>query len=176
MNRPIISIVVAVDSAGGIGKNNKLLWHIPEDVKRFKSLTMGHPVIMGRKTFESVLSYLKKPLPGRTNIVVTRNPDFKSEGVIVCKSIDEAIKLASNIESVSAKASTRQSEIIIGGGAQIYNSIIDRVDRLYLTVVEGDFKADAFFQHTDKFKKIISKEEKQYQGIKFTFLTLEKRF
>ena len=166
MNRPVISLIVATDSKGGIGKNNKIPWDIPEDIKRFKDLTMGHPVIMGRKTFESILSYLKKPLPGRTNIVITRNPDFTYEGVIVCKTIDEALEQASKLD---------KDEIFIGGGAQVFDIVVDKVDRLYLTLVEGDFEADTFFHHADKFKKVILKEENNYNGIKFTFLTLEKQ-
>ena len=166
MSRPIISLIVATDSKGGIGKNNKIPWHIPEDIKRFKDLTLGHPVIMGRKTFESILTYLKKPLPGRTNIVVTRNLDFTYDGVIVCKTIDEALGKASKLD---------KNEIFIGGGEQIFNAVVNRADRLYLTEVEGDFGADTFFKHADKFKKVISKEEKNYKEIKFTFLTLERQ-
>ncbi|MEX1052235.1 MAG: dihydrofolate reductase [Patescibacteria group bacterium] len=166
MSRPIISLIVATDSKGGIGRDNKIPWYLPEDIKRFKDLTMGHPVIMGRKTFESIISYLKKPLPGRVNIVVTRNPDFAYDGVIVCKSIDEAIEKALNID---------KNEILIGGGEQIFNSTVDMADRLYLTIIKGDFKADTFFSHADKFKKVVSKEEKSYKGINFTFLTLERQ-
>ena len=175
MEKPIISLIVATDSKGGIGRDNKIPWFLPEDIKRFKDLTMGHPVIMGRKTFESILSYLKKPLPGRTNIVVTRNPDFKYDGVIVSKTVEEAIERAEEIESASATALARQGEILVGGGEQIFNSTVDIADRLYLTIIKGDFNADTFFSHSDKFKKVVSKEEKNYKGIKFTFLTLEKQ-
>ena len=166
MSRPTISLIVATDSNGGIGRDNKIPWYLPDDIKRFKELTMGHPVIMGRKTFESIISYLKKPLPGRTSIVVTRNPDFLYKDVIVCSSVDKAIKKASEID---------KDEVLIGGGEQIFNAVVDRADRLYLTVIEGDFGADTFFKHADKFKKIISKEIKQYKEIKFTFLTLERQ-
>jgi dihydrofolate reductase len=165
MKSPIISLIVATDSKGGIGKDNKIPWYLPEDIKRFKDLTMGHPVIMGRKTFESIISYIKKPLPGRTNIVVTRNPNYSYEGVIVCGSVDEAIKKASEID---------KDEILIGGGEQIFNSVVDRADRLYLTEIDGDFGADTFFTHADKFKQIISKEDKKSGIYKYTFLTLEK--
>ena len=96
---PKLSLIVATDSRGGIGKDNKIPWHIPEDMKRFKELTMGHPVIIGRKTYDSILSYLKKPLPGRTNIVVTRNKNVSYDEAIVCRSIDEAIKKAMEIDS-----------------------------------------------------------------------------
>ncbi len=165
MKTPIISLIVATDSKGGIGKNNKIPWYIPEDIKRFKNLTMGHPVIIGRKTFESIISYIKKPLPGRTNIVITNNPDFSYESVIVCKSLDEAINEALKIE---------KNEIFIGGGSQIFDAVVGQANRLYLTLIEGDFKADTFFYHASKFKKVISQEQKRYGDIKYTFLTLEK--
>lgn len=165
MERPKISLIIATDSVGGIGKDNKIPWYLPEDIKRFKDLTMGHPVIMGRKTFESIISYIKKPLPGRTNIVITNNPDFTYEGVIVCKSLDDAIAEAEKVEN---------KEIFIGGGAQIFDAVVERADRLYLTLIDGDFGADTFFQHANIFKKVISKEEKQFNDLKYTFLTLEK--
>lgn len=165
MESPIISLIVATDSKGGIGKDNKIPWYLPDDVKRFKDLTMGHPVIMGRKTFESIISYIKKPLPGRTNIVITSKPDFLYEGVIICRSLDEAINKASKID---------KKEIFIGGGAQIFDSVVERADRLYLTLIDGDFGADTFFHRTNKFTKVISKEEKQFEDLKYTFLTLEK--
>ena len=163
--RPMISLIVATDSVGGIGKDNKIPWYLPEDIKRFKHLTMGHPVIMGRKTFESIISYIKKPLPGRTNIVITNNPDFSYDGVIVCRSLDNAITEAEKVE---------KEEIFIGGGAQIFDSVVERADRLYLTLIDGDFGADTFFHHANKFTKVISKEKKQFEDLKYTFLTLEK--
>ena len=165
MPRPIISLIVATDNVGGIGKDNKIPWHLPEDIKRFKDLTMGHPVIMGRKTFESIISTLKKPLPGRTNIVVTRNPDFNYEGVLVFNNIEDAIKKGKEIDA---------DEVLIAGGAQIFDSVVERADRLYLTLIDGDFGADTFFHHANKFTKIISKEKKQFEDLKYTFLTLEK--
>lgn len=165
MKMPKISLVVATDSKGGIGKDNKIPWYLPEDIKRFKHLTMGHPVIMGRKTFESIISYIKKPLPGRTNIVITNNPDFTYDGVIVCRSLNEAIIEAEKVDN---------EEIFIGGGAQIFDSVVERADRLYLTLIDGDFGADTFFYHANKFTKVISKEEKQFEDLKYTFLTLEK--
>lgn len=165
MKYPIISLVVATDSKGGIGKENKIPWYLPDDIKRFKDLTMGHPVIMGRKTFESIISYLKKPLPGRTNIVVTRSTDFNYEGVLVFNNIEEAIKKGKEIDS---------EEIFVAGGAQIFNEVVDLADRLYLTVIDGDFNADTFFKKADLFKKVIFEEKKQEGKFTYTFFTLEK--
>lgn len=166
-----ISIIVATDKKRGIGKTDlgvgKLLWNIPEDLKRFKELTMGHPVIMGRKTFESVLSYLQKPFPGRTNIVVTRDPNYKYEGIVVVNSIkkalDQALKAPGN------------EEVFITGGGQIFEQGLPFADRIYLTLVEGEYEADTFFPDYSAFKKVLSKEEKETaDGLKFTWLTLEK--
>ena len=165
MDGPILSIIVAVDENRGIGKNNKLLVSIPEDLKRFNKITTGHPVIMGRKTFESILSYTKKPLPKRTNIVVTSNSDYKYKDCIVVSSLDRAIEKAKLID---------KKEIFIIGGAQIYQQAIDKVDKLYLTVVKGIFDADAFFPDYSIFSKIISKEDLKSGPYNCTFLILEK--
>ena len=165
MKKPIISLIVATDSFGGIGKNNKIPWHISGDIQRFKDLTMGHPVIIGRKTFESIISYLKKPLPGRTNIVVTRSPDFNYEGILVFNNIEDAIKKGEEIDS---------REVFVAGGAQIFDEVVDRANRLYLTIIEGDFDADTFFNKADLFKKVVYQEKKQEGKFSYTFFTLEK--
>ena len=107
MTEPKVSIIVAMDDKRGIGKNNRLPWHIPEDLKRFKKLTSGHTIIMGRKTFESILSYTGKPLPDRINMVITRNPDFKAEGVSINTSLEEALSEAKENEQ-SAMPAGRQ--------------------------------------------------------------------
>ncbi len=171
MNKPVISIIVAVDENRGIGKTDlgigRLLWSISDDLKRFKELTMGHPVIMGRKTFESVISYLKKPFPGRTSIVITHDPDYKHEGVVITNSITDALKKAKN--------SPGSEEIFIIGGGQIFEQALPFVERIYLTLVEGEYDADTFFPDYSDFKKVIYKEEKRTpDGLKFTWLTLEK--
>lgn len=167
MTNPKISIIVAMDDKRGIGKNNRLPWHIPEDLKRFKRLTRGHTIIMGRKTFESILSYIGKPLPDRINMVVTRNPDFKAEGVSINTSLEEALSEAKENE---------QSEIFIIGGAQIFQQAIDMgiVDRIYLTKVEGDYGADTFFPDYSQFKKVLKEEAGESNGIKFRFVDLER--
>ena len=162
---PIISIIVAHDDKLGIGKSNGLLFRISADLKRFKKLTLGHPIIMGRKTHESI----GKPLPGRTNIIITRNQDYQVEGCQITHSLKEAIDLAKK-ES--------QEEIFIIGGGQIFNQALeqDLVDKLYITKVKGDYQAEIFFpKYQDlNFNKVISKQDLQEGKYSYTYLTLEK--
>lgn len=197
-----ISIIVAMDEERGIGKNNDLLFKIPEDFARMKKLTSGHTIIMGRKTFESI----GKLLPGRYNIVITRNPSFKIEGLRPAKngeivnSLEEAIKIAKEREEgtplrasfaeAAAKAeqgSEGQREIFIFGGGQIFKEALPITDKLYLTIVRarldsppesparrGDFHADTFFPEYSDFKKEIYRKEGKSGGYKFTFLDLER--
>ena len=133
------SIIVAMASNHAIGKDNKLMWHIPEDLQRFKEITNGHHVIMGRKTYESILDILKKPLPNRTSVVITRNKDYDKvqEGGVVVSSIEEAFKVAEE---------AGETEAFIIGGGEIYDKTVDIVDTLYVTrlleMIEG---ADTFF-------------------------------
>lgn len=159
----MINIIAAIDSKRGLGKDNKLIWHISDDLKRFKSLTQNHPIIMGRKTFQSI----GKSLPQRTNVVVTSDLNFKAEDAIVVNSIEEAI--------TKAKESDGFEEIYIIGGGQIFAKALenDLVDRLYLTLIEGDFNADTFFPDYSKFR-VISKENHNFDNYKFSFVTLEK--
>lgn len=130
-----ISILVAASQNGVIGRDNQLLWRLPDDLKRFKQLTLGHPMIMGRKTFESI----GKPLPGRTSIIITRSADYTAEGTLVVHSLEEAIALARELDSEEA--------FIIGGG-EIYRQAMEntRVDQLYLTLVHTDSEGDTFFE------------------------------
>lgn len=169
MKKIKIAVVVSIGKNNVIGHGNDLVWDIPEDRKRFKELTLGHVVIMGRRTFESILSYIHKPLPGRTNIIVTRNPDFKYEGCIVCHSLDEALQKAQEIEY-----SNPNPEIHIGGGAELYKQVMPLVDKLYLTVVDGTFEGDAFFPDYSMFKKILRTEKKESNGFTYTFIDLER--
>ncbi len=156
-----------MDDKRGIGKNNRLPWDIPEDLKRFNRLTSGHTIIMGRKTFESIISYVGKPLPNRINMVITRNPDFKAEGVSINTSLEEALSKAKENE---------QSEIFIIGGAQIFQQAIDMgvVDRIYLTKVKGDYNADTFFPDYSDFKRVINEEFGESGEYKFRFVELER--
>ncbi len=165
----MISIIAAIDSKRGLGKNNDLLFRIPEDFKRMQKITMGHPIIMGRRTFESI----GRLLPGRTNIIITRDPESyslpASQGQALrgylASSLDEAIEIA--------KESPGGEEIVIFGGGQIFTEAIEKdlVDVLHLTVVEGDFGADTFFPDYSKYTE-TNREEREDENYKFTFLDL----
>ncbi len=131
-----LSIIVAMANNRAIGKDNQLLWHLPEDLQYFKRVTMGKPIVMGRKTFESI----GRPLPGRLNIVITRQTEWSHEGVKVVNTIDDALKLAeaqSLIDGVD--------EVMVIGGAEIYQTSLPQAQRLYLTRVDAHIDGDAFF-------------------------------
>lgn len=136
----IVSLIVAMDKRRGIGRDNQLPWRLSADLKRFRELTMGHHIIVGRKTFESI----GKPLPGRQMIVVTRDHNFKTgfenESCAVCHSLDDAIELA---------RSHGENEVFVCGGAEIYQQSIALADRLYLTLVDAEVEADTFFPEFD---------------------------
>ena len=171
--KPRISIVVALgrDSKNNhvIGHGNGLLWHIPDDLKRFKQLTLGHPVIMGRKTFESIIGSLGKPLPGRTNIVVTRSSTLlgvNDPNVIITHSIEEALEKARELD---------KEEIHIGGGAEMYKQALPYVDKLYLTLIDDVREGDTFFPPYEKeFTKKTFEEAREYNGLKYKWVDLEK--
>ena len=129
-----VSIIAIVATNGVIGRDNALPWFMPADLKRFKALTMGHHMIMGRKTFLSV----GKPLPGRTTVVVTRSRDFVADGVLTAQSIESAILLAQD-----------DPEVFICGGAEIYEQTIHRADRMYITRVHADVEGDTVFPEFD---------------------------
>lgn len=135
------SLIVALSQNHVIGRNNKLPWYLPNDLKYFKEVTMGKPIVMGRKTFESI----GKPLPGRVNIVVTRNTDWSAEGVKVVHSLEEAFQLAESIAEIDG-----QNELMIIGGDQIYKASLDLVDRMYLTEVHRHVEGDAYFPEFDR--------------------------
>lgn len=162
----MLSIIVAIDDQQGIGSSKKLglLWHIKKDFAHFKTITMGHPLIMGRKTYESI----GHPLVGRTNIIITRDSSYSVTGCLVVHSLAEAIYLA--------KTKDNQEIFIIGGG-EIFNQALSQnlVDRLYLTKVAGDFNADIFFPSYDQiFTHITSRKAGAEGDYKFEFLELEK--
>ena len=129
-----VSLIVAVAENNVIGKNNQLAWHLPADLKLFKNLTTGHHIIMGRKTYESI----GKPLPNRTSVVITRQDNYKADGYIVVKSLQEAIKISKD-----------DNEVFIIGGAEIFREAIPIVDRIYLTRIHHTFEGDTFFQEPD---------------------------
>jgi dihydrofolate reductase len=132
----MLSLIVAMSENQVIGINNSLPWHLPNDLQYFKRVTMGKPIIMGRKTFESI----GRPLPGRRNIVVSRQDDWQFTGVDCVKTLEEAISLGNNIAFVEG-----HDEVMVIGGAQIYQSILPMVDRLYITHVHDVVEGDAYF-------------------------------
>lgn len=172
MNSPRISIIAAIGATNRVlGKDNTLLWHIPEDMKRFKALTKDHVVIMGRKTMDSIFEYLGGPLPRRMNIVVTRNEDYSLPGVVRASSLEDALEKAQKLESGSE---AKEKEVFIIGGAQIYTEGLAHADRLYLTLVKTDVEGDAYFPAYDAFTKKVSEEIGADGTYEYTFVTLEK--
>ncbi len=160
----IISIIAVIGKNRELGKDNRLLWHIKEDMVRFKNLTSGQVVIMGRKTYESIPDK-NRPLPGRINIVVTRNRAWTPLGCLATHSIEEAIE----------KAKEFNKEIFIIGGAQIYNLGIKYADKLYLTLVDKKYPdADAFFPDYSAFKKVVFEEVRRSENLQFKFIELVK--
>ena len=135
--RSCLSIIVAMAKNRVIGINNTLPWHLPADLKHFKALTMGHHIVMGRKTYESI----GKPLPGRTSVVVTRNRELKIDGCIMCGSLPEAIAIA---------AGGNDEEIFIVGGAAIFEQALSLADTLYVTEIQQDIAGDTHFPLLDK--------------------------
>jgi dihydrofolate reductase len=127
-----ISLIVAAATNNAIGKDGNLPWHLPNDMKHFKNITWGLPVVMGRKTFES----LRKALPGRKNIVISRQPGWKADGVITVRNIDDAMFVARETDA---------KEVMVIGGGEIYKALFEKARRIYLTRVEAEPEADTFF-------------------------------
>ena len=135
----IISLIVAASTNNAIGKDNKLLWNLPNDLKFFKNTTWGMPIIMGRKTYES----MDKPLPGRYNYVITRQPDWNAEGVKVAKDINDALKKVTE---------TNCKEIFVIGGGEIFKQSMELANKIYMTRVHANLDGDAFFPVIDESK------------------------
>jgi len=158
-----LSIIVAMSRHRVIGLNNSLPWRLPADLKRFKRLTMGHTLLMGRKTLQSI----GRLLPGRTIVVITRQKDFAAEGVLVAHSIDEALKLAAG------------DEVFIAGGAQIYHQTLPLADRLYLTIIDAEFAGDAYFPALDESDWQLLSEERhdpsEANPYSYRFLVYERK-
>ncbi len=166
MEKPIVAAVVAIGRNRELGYEGKLLWHIPDDLKRFKRLTLGHPIIMGRKTFESIVGYTGGPLKERTNIVVTHDPNWKYEWVTVVGSLEEGIEKAKALDA---------EEIHIGGGAEIYKQALPHITKLYLTLIDAEAEADTFFpRYETEFTKRVFEEEHEYKGLKYGWVDLER--
>ena len=161
----MISIIVALDDKLGIGAKNRMLWHLKKDFAHFKNITIGHPIIMGRKTQESI----GRALPGRTNIVITRDQNYSVPGCQVVHSLAEAIQLAQN--------QPEAEEIFIIGGGEIFKQALEQnlVDKLYLTKVAGDFNAEIFFpEYEHIFTKVITSRSDLEGDYRLEFLELAK--
>lgn len=160
-----ISLIAALSDDGVIGRNNALPWRLPTDMKRFKKLTMGKPVIMGRKTWESI----GKPLSGRTNIIVSRDPGFEASGCTVVSSIVEALAEAEEVK-----------EVMVIGGSSVYEALLPQADNLYLTYVHAAFEGDVHFPDIDMedwretSRKSFEADESNAHA--YTFVTLRRKF
>jgi dihydrofolate reductase len=162
MPKPRISLIAALSENRVIGNGGKIPWHLADDFRRFKERTLGHAIIMGRKTHESI----GRPLPGRTNIVITRDTERDIPGCVVVGSLQEALTWAREIEF---------EEVFICGGGQIYAEAIAQADRLYLTVVHAIIDGDTFFpEYAEVFEKVVESEECEEVGYRLTYLTLER--
>ncbi|TBX70579.1 dihydrofolate reductase [Flavobacterium silvisoli] len=159
----MITLIAAVAENNALGKDNQLLWHLPDDFKRFKNLTSGHYIIMGRKTFES----FPKPLPNRTHVIVTRQKDYTPEGCIVVNSLTEAVSVC-----------PKDEEVFVIGGGEIYHQAIGLADKIDVTKVHHHFDADTYFPEIDpKLWKVVSEEfhpKDEKHDFDFTFTTYER--
>jgi len=155
-----VTLIAAMDEKRVLGKNNQLIWHLTEDLKRFKQLTTGHAIIMGRKTFES----LPKALPNRHNIVISHNPNYSREGITVCHSIEEGLECAHE----------DPQPFVIGGG-QIYQQAIGLASAMVLTLIHAQFDGDVFFPKINPNEWTIVKEEKmESSDFNYSFITYHK--
>ena len=160
----MLTLIAAAGENNELGKNNDMIWHLPDDFKRFKKITTGHHIIMGRKTFDS----FPQPLPNRTHVVITRQENYKKPGIIVVHSLERAIELTSD-----------DPEIFVIGGGEIYKMAMDFADKIELTRVHGEFEADAFFPEIDESQwKLVSEEDHEKDEkhqYAFTYLTYERK-
>lgn len=163
-----LSLIVAMARNRVIGRDNALPWHLPEDLKYFKAVTMGKPILMGRKTFESI----GRPLPGRLNIVITRDPGWQHPGVAVASSLEHALEQAALEPDARAAG-----EVMVIGGEQIYRAAIEKADRLYITRVEAEVAGDAFFPEYDEgtWREIKRQQPEQQGDTPYFFQVLERR-
>jgi dihydrofolate reductase len=159
-----ISLIVAMSSNRAIGLDGQMPWHLSADLKRFKQITMGHPIIMGRKTFDAI----GKPLPGRTNIIVSRNPSYKPEGCIAVDNVEAAINHGCRLSD----------EVFVIGGATLYEATLPLADTLYITQINQEFKGDTFFPDVDSNHWIEVEREDVVDdakvGFTYSFLKLQK--
>jgi len=199
-----LSIIAAMDEKRGIGKDNKIPWHIKDDLIKLKSLTKDHLVILGRRTYDSMLWYYNKSgkeMPGKLYIVITHDEGYKPtrENAAVAHSLDQALRIAADQHGYSSsdlkelrkskssvipnlignldsrfRGNDKKNEVFVIGGGQIYQQALPFTDKLYLTIVEGDYNCDTFFPDYSAFKKIIHEESKESEGYKYKFLELER--
>lgn len=156
----MISLIVAHDKNRVIGNDNKMQWHLPGDLQYFKETTMGKPMIMGRKTFESI----GRALPGRRNIVISRNKAYEAEGIELASTLEEALRLAGNVE-----------EVMIIGGEQIFTASLPLADRLYITKIDHAFEGDTYFPNYEQFTEVKTQAPIEApEGYSFTYTVYEK--
>ena len=160
----MLTIIAAAGENNALGKDNNLVWHLPDDFKRFKKLTSGHHIIMGRKTFDT----FPKPLPNRIHVVITRQDNFKKEGIVVVNSLKRAVELT-----------TEDPQPFVIGGGEIYKLVMNLADKIELTRVHGTFEADTFFPEIDENQwKLVSEkfhEKDERHNYAFTYLTYERK-
>jgi dihydrofolate reductase len=162
MPRPAVSLVAIVARDGGIGHRGRLLVHLADDLRHFKQITFGTPIVMGRKTWQSV----GRPLPGRRNIVVTRDPTFRAEGAETARSLEAALAIAGSAPLVH-----------VIGGAEIYALALPVADELQLTEIDAEFPADTFFPAWDRsrFAEVAREQRESDEGLRYAFVTYKKR-
>ncbi len=169
MNNPKISIIAAMDENRGIGKENKIPWHIKEDLVHLKNLTLNHAVILGRTSYDSMVGYYSKSgreMPGKIYIVLTRDSSYKPTGkAVAALNVEEALKVAKENE---------KEEAFVIGGAKIFEQFLPITDKLYLTIVEGEYDADTFFPDYSEFKTVVSERKSSDRDHSFSFLEIEK--
>ena len=164
---PVVIVAGIGERTKAIGKDNQILFHVPDDLKRFKELSMGHPVIMGRKTFESIVALLGKPLPGRTNIVLTRDQDYHPAGAKVAHTLEGSLEIS---------LEENPKEIHIGGGAETYKMSMPYVDKLYLTLFDDDREGDSFFpEYETEFVEVARHGVRDHQGMKYEWVDFERK-
>ncbi len=153
-----LSLIVAVARNNVIGVNNALPWHLPEDLKRFRALTTGHHIIMGRKTYESI----NRLLPGRTTVIVTRDVNYKVPGALIANSLQQAIELCG-----------MDDEVFLIGGAELYRDGLQLADKLYVTEIDAEFAGDAFFPEIDqsRWQETSREQGVSEKGLKFSYIT-----
>jgi len=155
----MITLIAACSNNRVIGKDNQLIWHVPGDLKRFKELTSGHNVLMGRKTFESI----GKPLPNRRNIIITRDRNFHQEGCFVYNSLEEALEIY------------RTTDLFVIGGAEIYKQTLGYADAIELTLIDKDFEGDAYFPEIpDEYFNIENKVDLSCPEFDYSYITFKK--